>query len=135
MRFRLRFTIRDLFLVTAVVALALGWWLDRHSINSWRSEPDDTWVDIDGHGRKVINQKTGEYFILFEDETIGVDFSGKIKKKQITAINPFGDPDAAPMPSSTRATRSKTKPDFYEQPSEAATPPIIPPADLPPAAN
>jgi len=29
---RLRFTIRDLLWLTLVVALAVGWWLDRRSI-------------------------------------------------------------------------------------------------------
>jgi len=28
----MKFTIRDLFLVTLVVALALGWWLDRSTL-------------------------------------------------------------------------------------------------------
>ena len=40
----MRFTIRDLFLVTVIVALVLGWWVDRSSVNArltreleWRS--------------------------------------------------------------------------------------------------
>ena len=28
----MRFSIRDLFLVTVIVALAVGWWLDRQSL-------------------------------------------------------------------------------------------------------
>jgi hypothetical protein len=40
----MKFTIRDLFLVTVIVALGLGWWVDRSSVNArltkeleWRS--------------------------------------------------------------------------------------------------
>jgi hypothetical protein len=28
----MKFTIRDLFLVTVIVALAVGWWVDRHRL-------------------------------------------------------------------------------------------------------
>jgi hypothetical protein len=34
---RFRFTIRDLLWLTALVAMSVGWWLERHSSNSWRS--------------------------------------------------------------------------------------------------
>ena len=30
---RFRFTIRDLLLVTAIIAMAIGWWLDRSRID------------------------------------------------------------------------------------------------------
>jgi hypothetical protein len=40
----MKFTIRDLFLVTVIVALVLGWWVDRSRVNGrltreleWRS--------------------------------------------------------------------------------------------------
>ena len=30
----MKFTIRDLFLVTVIVALMLGWWVDRRTVNA-----------------------------------------------------------------------------------------------------
>ena len=30
----MKFTLRDLFLVTMIVALVLGWWMDRHSLHA-----------------------------------------------------------------------------------------------------
>jgi hypothetical protein len=45
---RLRFTIRDLFWLTLVVALAVGWWLDRSAI---RGELDNA------------NWRRGDYLI------------------------------------------------------------------------
>jgi hypothetical protein len=35
---RFRFTIRDLLWLTAVVALAVGWWVDRRQIQARRAE-------------------------------------------------------------------------------------------------
>ena len=40
----MKFTIRDLFLVTMIVALAVGWWLDRSRLASSRSA-----VERDAH--------------------------------------------------------------------------------------
>jgi len=31
----MKFTIRDLFLVTVIVALAVGWWVDRSRLRDW----------------------------------------------------------------------------------------------------
>ena len=33
-----RFSIRELMLLTAVVALAVGWWSDRSRLNQWRHQ-------------------------------------------------------------------------------------------------
>jgi hypothetical protein len=53
---RLHFTIRDLLWLTAVVALALGWWLDHQRIESSRYMQI-----IQDHGRTLLqNDNTGE---------------------------------------------------------------------------
>jgi hypothetical protein len=64
------FSIRDLLWLTMVVALATGWWLERHSSNSWRSiRSEDGDVTIN-------NQNTGERVFLRGDgsatATIGI---------------------------------------------------------------
>ena len=61
---RLRFTIRDLLWLTVVVALAVGWWLERHSSDSWRSMRSK-----DG-GVEILNHNTGESVFLRPDGII-----------------------------------------------------------------
>ena len=34
----MRFSIRDLFLVTVIVALVVAWWVDRHRLKSQNAE-------------------------------------------------------------------------------------------------
>jgi len=41
---RLRFTIRDLLWLTLVVALAVGWWVDRAEIRKEREKLDKAWT-------------------------------------------------------------------------------------------
>ena len=37
----MKFSIRDLFLVTAIVALAVAWWLDRSKLSAVRRDAED----------------------------------------------------------------------------------------------
>jgi hypothetical protein len=39
MRFRLRYSIRDLLWLTALLAMACAWWADHHSLA-------DNWIDV-----------------------------------------------------------------------------------------
>ena len=54
MRFRFCYTIRDLFWLTALLAMACAWWADHHSLT-------DGWIEttefIDGAGPAI----PGEY--------------------------------------------------------------------------
>jgi hypothetical protein len=61
---KLRFTIRDLLWLTALIAMGIGWWLDRHSSALWRSAktPQGTWI---------ANEKTGEAVLLQPNGDIG----------------------------------------------------------------
>jgi hypothetical protein len=61
---RFQFSIRDLLLVTAIIALAVGWWLDRDSIRQQREAIQ--WeryklhaqtIDIDRRGRAVAEME------------------------------------------------------------------------------
>jgi hypothetical protein len=51
---KIRFAIRDWFWLAVVVGLAAGWWIDRHSIDSWRTQKDISGNPV------IVNQKTGE---------------------------------------------------------------------------
>ena len=87
----------------------------------------------------------GENFILFEDGSYGIDMSGKIVKKPVGAINPFGDPHEPRATNKTtpkfvfeqktgRSSLSDTQSDgviSLDEPEQ----PSVPPPDLPPAAN
>jgi hypothetical protein len=48
MEFRPRFTIRDLLLVTAVFALAAGWWIDHQRINNLAVQKWE-YIKLDGY--------------------------------------------------------------------------------------
>lgn len=52
-----RFSLRDLFWLTMVVALALGWWLDRHPPHTWVN-PLPTWVQPRNPPRRNKNRDT-----------------------------------------------------------------------------
>jgi multidrug resistance efflux pump len=71
---KLRFSIRELILVTAIVALAVGWWLDRHSEHSWRST-------VQADGTAIANQKTGEVIVLLKTGAIGHSFNTEDRPK------------------------------------------------------
>ena len=43
----MKFSIRDLFLVTVIVAICLAWWLDRRSLVHWGTK-------LDGERRKAV---------------------------------------------------------------------------------
>ena len=58
---RFRFTIRDLLWLTAVAALSVGWWVERHSHNSWRS------VRSEDGSVTIINRTTEEQVFLRGD--------------------------------------------------------------------
>jgi hypothetical protein len=49
---QLRFTIRDLILVTIIVALAVGWWLDRDTIRQAREKHYKAIEDIAERDKK-----------------------------------------------------------------------------------
>jgi hypothetical protein len=38
----MRFTIRDAMLTTAIVAIAIGWWLDRSALDEQRAKAEDS---------------------------------------------------------------------------------------------
>ena len=51
----MKFSIRDLFLVTLIVALAAGWWVDRSrlgkAVDGWKERVEDV--------NNLLNQETG----------------------------------------------------------------------------
>jgi hypothetical protein len=56
----MKFSIRDLLLVTVIVALAVGWWLDRARIapreEHWRREAADLEEELPKSGRVCRRQ-------------------------------------------------------------------------------
>lgn len=62
---RLRFIIRDLLRLTAVVALAVGWWLEHHLSNFWRS------LRLEEGSVMIFNHNTGER-VQYSREQIAV---------------------------------------------------------------
>jgi hypothetical protein len=51
----MKFTIRDLFLVTVIVALAVGWWVDRSKLAEELKPRYKTYRTFQGH------EDTGDY--------------------------------------------------------------------------
>ena len=68
----MKFTLRDLFLVTMIVALVLGWWMDRHSLHALlvhevirreAAESDAAWLATDWQNQFINGEtavRTGE---------------------------------------------------------------------------
>lgn len=55
----MRFTIRDLFLLTLVVALAAGWWVDRSSL----ARRDAEWEEQFAESMRLLSRDSKkEYF-------------------------------------------------------------------------
>jgi hypothetical protein len=54
----MKFSIRDLLLVTVIVALAVGWWVDRSRLASneeyWRREAADLAVELQNAGKSMV---------------------------------------------------------------------------------
>lgn len=62
---RLRFSIRDLFWLTLVVAFGLRWWLD----HKWKDSPA-YWVIERTNGQTIIhNCETGASIVMREGQT------------------------------------------------------------------
>ena len=70
---RLRFNIRDLLWLTVVVALAAGWWLERHSHNSWHS------IRSEDGSVMIFNHNTGEEVFLRTDGVVVTKQSNPIR--------------------------------------------------------
>ena len=51
----MKFSIRDLLLVTVIVALAVGWWLDRRAMSKLRARNDELQVQ----NRNLLNALGG----------------------------------------------------------------------------
>jgi hypothetical protein len=57
MRLRLRFSIRDLFWFTALVAMGCAWWVDHRALKALT----DNWVDYDTRGAGVMPAIPGKH--------------------------------------------------------------------------
>jgi len=57
---RFRFTIRDLFWMTLVVAMAVGWWLDH------RSQRFSVYTLQDGR-HAVLDRETGRHRLILDE--------------------------------------------------------------------
>jgi hypothetical protein len=64
-----RFTIRDLLLATALVAVAVGWWVDRSRANSAADKPAEPPAR---HFQMIAAGKNNDKLYLYEPETGGV---------------------------------------------------------------
>ena len=64
-----RFTIRDLLLATALVAVAVGWWVDRSRANSAADKPAESPAR---HFQMIAAGKNNDKLCLYEPETGGV---------------------------------------------------------------
>ena len=57
----MKFSLRDLFLVTMIAALAAGWWVDRgrlvaecKGLNDWMDAREDEWLEkLEEHRREI----------------------------------------------------------------------------------
>ena len=61
----MKFTIRDLFLLTLVVAIAAGWWVDRSSL----ARRDAEWEEQFRHALWLLSKESGKE--LFFDTPSG----------------------------------------------------------------
>lgn len=64
---RLRFSIRDLLLFTVIVALALGWWLDRTRLVEYGREQQQR-ADKEAAWSQVVRDQWDKLFLLLDDE-------------------------------------------------------------------
>jgi uncharacterized protein (DUF3820 family) len=55
-----RFTIRELVLLTLVVAMGVGWWLDRSALNAWHvGRLAQILTELHSHGFRVERGEDG----------------------------------------------------------------------------
>ena len=59
----LRFTIRELVLVTLVVAMGVGWWVERRTSRAWRSRAEATAGQLrTEHAVETLFERNGTVF-------------------------------------------------------------------------
>lgn len=79
---RLRFSIRDLLWLTALLALAVGWWLDHQLQSRWRY---GTEMQRDLISRWYEGAASQLFRIRSEHPEIGIDYSGPPPANSIVA--------------------------------------------------
>ena len=69
----MKFTIRDLFLVTAIVALALGWWVDHRSQNAALTAMSESQRETEEKLNRLLTamERRGEK-VTFSDMMVGI---------------------------------------------------------------
>ena len=61
-----RFTIRELVLLTLVVAMGVGWWIDRNRLQArWSNRIDVLRVEIRDRGWELFDWGDGNYHIEY----------------------------------------------------------------------
>jgi len=92
LRSRLRFSLRDMFWLTVVVALAVGWWVDRSRLHAlWTSAE----LDYSNSDQQVIDLTEYIQEVQAEIQRLGIaDSRGKGGK---VVLRP---PDSSPPPTS-----------------------------------
>jgi hypothetical protein len=64
MKMRLRFTIRDLLWLTALVAVCMAWWLDRRNTKSiWPYVDKSGIMSIDSKGQIIFTDREGAKWV------------------------------------------------------------------------